>query len=59
MKRLGYYHGEINGKYDTSSRKALEAFIGNENFEERAYLDIGRIDRPVYEYLLNHFKDVQ
>lgn len=59
MKRLGYYHGEINGEYDPSTRAALESFIGNENFEERAYLDVGRIDRPVYEYLLNHFEDVK
>jgi len=55
MKRLGYYHGDINGWYDAQTRKALESFVGTENFEERAYLDVGRIDRPVYEYLLNHF----
>lgn len=55
MKRLGYYHGDINGKYGASTRRALEAFVGTENFEERVYLDVGRMDRPVYEYLLNHF----
>jgi len=55
MKRLGYYRGDINGRYDAQTRKALESFVGTENFEERAYLDVGRIDRPVYEYLLNHF----
>lgn len=55
MKRLGFYRGDINGRYDAQTRKALESFVGTENFEERAYLDDGRIDRPVYEYLLNHF----
>lgn len=59
MKRLGYYHGEINGKYDLSTRAALETFIGNENFEERVYLDVGRLDRPVYDYLLKHFEVVK
>jgi uncharacterized Ntn-hydrolase superfamily protein len=59
MKSLGYYPGEINGEYDTPTRAALETFIGNENFEERVYLDAGRIDRPVYEYLIDHFKEGQ
>jgi uncharacterized Ntn-hydrolase superfamily protein len=59
MRFLGYYHGEVHGKYDVPTRVALEAFIGSENFEERTHLDAGRIDRPVLAYLLNYFKDVQ
>ena len=59
MKRLGYYHGDVHGEYDVPTRVALESFIGSENFEERTYLDAGRMDRPVLEYLLAHFKDVQ
>ena len=59
MKRLGYYHGGVHGEYDVPTRVALESFIGSENFEERTYLDTGRMDRPVLEYLLTHFKDVQ
>lgn len=57
MKRLGYYQGSQHGEYDMPTRQALETFIGNENFEVRTYFDTGRIDRPVLEYLLSHFKD--
>jgi hypothetical protein len=31
--------------------QAIKTFIGNENFEERANLDEGWIDRPVLNYL--------
>lgn len=51
----GYYHGELNGEYDQGSRKALEAFIGNENFEDRFSPDSGLIDRPVLEYIFKRF----
>ena len=56
MRQLGYYHGEANGEYDESSRLALEAFIGAENFEERTDFNAGLMDRPVYEFLLNRFR---
>lgn len=56
MARLGYYQGELTGELDPATRKALEAFIGAENFEDRTDLDSGKIDRPVYEYLHRKFK---
>lgn len=55
MIRLGYYLGEPDPDYDEKTRTALEAFLGNENFEERVDLKTGTIDRPVYEYLLRQF----
>jgi uncharacterized Ntn-hydrolase superfamily protein len=55
MRRLGYHRGPPDGEYDSATRSALEAFIGNENFEDRTDFDRGRIDRPVYEHLLRTF----
>jgi uncharacterized Ntn-hydrolase superfamily protein len=56
MMKLGYYPASLNGMYDTVTRTALRAFIGNENFEERTDFEAGWIDRPVFEYLLKRFK---
>ena len=55
MKRLGYYT-PTDGEYDDATRQAFDAFIGNENFEERANANAGWIDNPVLEYLLKKFK---
>lgn len=55
MAELDYYEGPVHGSYDQATKKALRAFIGNENFEERADVEAGRIDRPVYEFLLRRF----
>lgn len=55
MARLDYYRGAANGIYDPATRSALEAFLGNENFEERVDFAAGRIDRPVLEFLLRKF----
>ena len=55
MKGLGYYT-PTNGEYDDATRQAFEAFIGNENFEERADPKAGWIDGPVLEYILKKFK---
>lgn len=49
------YRLEMTGDLDLATREALEAFIGNENFEERCNLDEGWIDRPVLHYLLEKF----
>jgi uncharacterized Ntn-hydrolase superfamily protein len=40
---------------DGTTRRALRQLIGNENFEERADLDSGWIDAPVYRFLLDRF----
>jgi len=55
MARLGYYQGDPDGVYDAKTRIALEAFTGNENFEERTDLKAGKIDRPVYEFIIRQF----
>ncbi len=55
MKGLGYYT-PTNGDYDDATREAFRAFIGNENFEERADPDKGWIDGPVLEYLMKKLK---
>jgi uncharacterized Ntn-hydrolase superfamily protein len=52
MKKLGYYSGEADSIYDNKTRTALEVFIGNENFEDRTDLSSGKIDAPVYNYLI-------
>ncbi len=56
MSGLGYY-SPVTGKYDETTRAALRAFLGNENFEERADPEAGWIDGPVLEYLLRKFAE--
>jgi len=56
MTNLGYYKGPISGRYDKTTQKALRSFIGNENFEDRTAFKTGRIDRPVFQYLLEKFE---
>lgn len=53
--KLGYYQGALHGELDAATRAALEAFLGNENFEERVDLKAGKIDPPVLEYLEKRF----
>lgn len=50
LKRLGYL------KESVSFREAFYAFVGNENFEERADPDGTWIDAPVLEFLIRKFK---
>ncbi len=54
-RRQGHYQGEAHGRWDASTRAAMEAFIGNENFEDRTDFVRRRIDRPVFEYLRARF----
>jgi uncharacterized Ntn-hydrolase superfamily protein len=58
MKKRGFYIGEINGKYEDQTRVAFRTFIGNENFEDRCDFDNGKIDRPVFNYII-HNKETQ
>ena len=53
--REGYLKGDFSTIYDQQTRKALEAFTGNENFEERCDLEAGWIDQPVLDYILKKF----
>ena len=54
--KLGYYQGALHGELDAATRTALDAFFGNENFEERVDLKAGKIDPPVLEYLEKRFR---
>ncbi len=54
LEELGYLQS-APGSYDTPTREALTAFLGNENFEERADTATGWIDRPVWKYILGKF----
>jgi uncharacterized Ntn-hydrolase superfamily protein len=53
--RKGYLDGTADGQLNTTTKKALRAFTGNENFEERCDLEAGWMDRPVFEYLVKKF----
>ena len=57
MRHLGYYDGPASGEYDGPTRKGLEAFLGNENFEDRTDFENGRIDAPVFAHLSRTFPD--
>ncbi len=50
LRDLGYYRGEVTGRFDEATRKALRAFAGVENLEERLFED-ERIDRTVLNFL--------
>ncbi len=55
IAREGYYHGPAHGQLDQATRAALDAFIGNENFEERCDTQAGWMDQPVFAYLVKKF----
>lgn len=55
MSSLGYFEGAADGTLSAETRRALRAFVGNENFEERVDLEAGSIDQPVYEFLTSKF----
>lgn len=51
----GYAKHLQPGLYDAATQAAFASFIGNENFEQRAWPQEGLIDRPVLNYIFNHF----
>jgi uncharacterized Ntn-hydrolase superfamily protein len=55
MKLQGYYTGSVHGNYDKATKQALQRFIGNENFEDRTDIKAGKIDKPVFDYLVQKF----
>lgn len=57
MARLEYYSGPDHAEYDDATRSALRKFIGNENFEERTDFEKGRIDQPVFDFLIKKFAE--
>jgi uncharacterized Ntn-hydrolase superfamily protein len=52
----GYLKNHAAVKYDEVTRQAFSAFIGNENFEERANPNEGWVDKPVLDFLLKKFE---
>ncbi|MGA9532782.1 MAG: DUF1028 domain-containing protein [Anaerolineales bacterium] len=52
-----YLESSADATDGATFQRALRQFIGNENFEERADLDAGWIDKPVYEFLLRRFQE--
>lgn len=58
LQQIVHTHGYLEqpvGKKNRAFERALGAFIGNENFEERTDVEGGLIDKPVYEFLLRKF----
>lgn len=55
IARAGYYTGPAHGQLDEATRSALNAFIGNENFEERCDTQAGWMDQPVFDYIVKKF----
>ena len=53
----GYYSGDQAGEWDTATKEAFRALVGNENLEARWSLDkeSNKIDRVVLDYLRNRF----
>lgn len=51
----GFYDGPISGEYDASTRQAMSALIGNENFEERFDEEEGLISSQVMDVLRQKF----
>ncbi len=50
LKRLGFYKGSINGKYDEPTKKALRDFVNVNNFENRMHED-GHIWKSILHYM--------
>jgi len=50
LKRLGFYKGSINGKYDEPTKKALRNFVSINNFENRMHEE-GVIWKSILHYM--------
>jgi hypothetical protein len=55
MRRLGYYRGEITGRWDDVTEQALTRLIDTENLEQRVDLNARRIDAPALAFLRRQF----
>jgi uncharacterized Ntn-hydrolase superfamily protein len=55
LRRHAGYAGEPQDRLDPPAQQALRAFIGRENFEDRTDFDTLRIDRPVFEFLVERY----
>jgi uncharacterized Ntn-hydrolase superfamily protein len=57
ITHAGYYAGPIHGKLDEATSTALNAFVGNENFEERCDTQAGWMDQPVFDYIIKKYEN--
>jgi uncharacterized Ntn-hydrolase superfamily protein len=57
MRRQGCYSGADTGEWDDATAKALEAFVGTENLEERVDLAGRTIDLPALTFLRARFSN--
>jgi len=55
LRWAGFYEGPVNGEYDSATRHALSALVGNENFEERFDEEQGLISREVMAVFRSKF----
>jgi uncharacterized Ntn-hydrolase superfamily protein len=55
MRRLGYYRGEITGRWDDVTESALTTFLDTENLEQRVDIKARRIDAPALAFLRRQF----
>ena len=55
LRWAGFYDGPETGEYDTPTRKALAALVGNENFEERFDETGGLISQQVMQVFRQKF----
>jgi uncharacterized Ntn-hydrolase superfamily protein len=51
MRRTGHYHGDAASTWDANVHKALDAFSGTENLEERFDLEARTVDLPAIIHL--------
>jgi uncharacterized Ntn-hydrolase superfamily protein len=55
MKDRGFYKGEVNGVFDSTTNKNLQDFMYWENYDERVRTD-GQIDREVLEDMRKNYE---
>jgi uncharacterized Ntn-hydrolase superfamily protein len=54
LRELGFYHGEVTGDYDASTKEAFRRFASVENFEER-WRDDDQVDHEVINYIRRRY----
>jgi len=59
LVRSGDYSGQINGRFDEPTRKALVSLVGRENMEDRWNGEGDLIDQVVVDYLVELYPEKQ
>lgn len=55
LKKAGYYHGEVHGVYDQTTKEAFRKFCSIENFEER-WREDDFVDREILNFMRTHLR---